>query len=254
MRNGSGSRAAILKAMSRSAQRVCKASSHRNVRPLEKQSWLPLTHLIAHILPVNFATAGVCLACSAPAVSVRTQGTSASPWPRRLVHVHLTAKRVTGFGKGVAAVCSPRTHTLQHTSCADAFMASRGDNHASRVSVCLCSHGRSCTMSSTLGPLNQGASHSLSTHLPSDSPSQVLAVSSGLPIRTDSPVHEGKVRAVYWLTQKVWACELKQCIPSASATHQRPPPPSLSSSSSSSSLPPPPTPPPPTPPPLLPTR
>lgn len=82
-------------------------------------------------------------------------------------------------------------------------------------------------MSSTLGPLNQGASHSLSTHLPSDLSSQVLAVSSGLPIRTDSPVHEGKVRAVYWLTQKVWACELKQCIPSATtnATPPSPPPP-----------------------------
>jgi phosphoribosylaminoimidazole-succinocarboxamide synthase len=30
---------------------------------------------------------------------------------------------------------------------------------------------------------------------------QVLAINNDLPIRTDSPVHSGKVRSVYWLTQ-----------------------------------------------------
>jgi phosphoribosylaminoimidazole-succinocarboxamide synthase len=29
---------------------------------------------------------------------------------------------------------------------------------------------------------------------------QVLAVNDDLPIRTDLPVHSGKVRSVYWLT------------------------------------------------------
>ncbi|MFL9694828.1 phosphoribosylaminoimidazolesuccinocarboxamide synthase, partial [Aeromonas veronii] len=29
---------------------------------------------------------------------------------------------------------------------------------------------------------------------------QVLAVNDELPIRTDKPVHSGKVRSVYWLT------------------------------------------------------
>ena len=29
---------------------------------------------------------------------------------------------------------------------------------------------------------------------------QVMAVNDDLPIRTDKPVHSGKVRAVYWLT------------------------------------------------------
>ena len=29
---------------------------------------------------------------------------------------------------------------------------------------------------------------------------QVLAVNDDLPIRTDAPVHSGKVRSVYWLT------------------------------------------------------
>jgi hypothetical protein len=29
---------------------------------------------------------------------------------------------------------------------------------------------------------------------------QVLAVNDDLPIRTDKPVHSGKVRSVYWLT------------------------------------------------------
>lgn len=31
---------------------------------------------------------------------------------------------------------------------------------------------------------------------------QVLAVNDDLPIRTDKPVHSGKVRSVYWLTPK----------------------------------------------------
>ena len=30
---------------------------------------------------------------------------------------------------------------------------------------------------------------------------KVLAVNNDLPIRTDSPVHSGKVRSVYWLTE-----------------------------------------------------
>jgi hypothetical protein len=30
---------------------------------------------------------------------------------------------------------------------------------------------------------------------------QVLAVNDDLPIRTDKPVHSGKVRSVYWLTE-----------------------------------------------------
>ena len=29
---------------------------------------------------------------------------------------------------------------------------------------------------------------------------KVLAVNNDLPIRTDAPVHSGKVRSVYWLT------------------------------------------------------
>src|SRR5690606_12596856 len=29
---------------------------------------------------------------------------------------------------------------------------------------------------------------------------QVLAVNNDLPIRTDAPIHSGKVRSVYWLT------------------------------------------------------
>ena len=29
---------------------------------------------------------------------------------------------------------------------------------------------------------------------------QVLAVNDDLPIRTDAPVHSGKVRSVYWLS------------------------------------------------------
>ena len=29
---------------------------------------------------------------------------------------------------------------------------------------------------------------------------KVLAVNDDLPIRTDAPVHSGKVRSVYWLT------------------------------------------------------
>jgi len=29
---------------------------------------------------------------------------------------------------------------------------------------------------------------------------QILAVNDDLPIRTDAPVHSGKVRSVYWLT------------------------------------------------------
>ena len=29
---------------------------------------------------------------------------------------------------------------------------------------------------------------------------KVLAVNDDLPIRTDKPVHSGKVRSVYWLT------------------------------------------------------
>jgi phosphoribosylaminoimidazole-succinocarboxamide synthase len=31
---------------------------------------------------------------------------------------------------------------------------------------------------------------------------KVLAVNNDLPIRTDAPVHSGKVRSVYWLTEK----------------------------------------------------
>lgn len=31
---------------------------------------------------------------------------------------------------------------------------------------------------------------------------QVLAVNNDLPIRTDKPVHSGKVRSVYWLTEE----------------------------------------------------
>ena len=31
---------------------------------------------------------------------------------------------------------------------------------------------------------------------------QVLAVNDDLPIRTDKPVHSGKVRSVYWLTEE----------------------------------------------------
>ena len=30
---------------------------------------------------------------------------------------------------------------------------------------------------------------------------KVLAVNNDLPIRTDEPVHSGKVRSVYWLTE-----------------------------------------------------
>lgn len=30
---------------------------------------------------------------------------------------------------------------------------------------------------------------------------QVLAVNDDLPIRTNKPVHSGKVRSVYWLTE-----------------------------------------------------
>ena len=30
---------------------------------------------------------------------------------------------------------------------------------------------------------------------------KVLAVNNDLPIRTDAPVHSGKVRSVYWLTE-----------------------------------------------------
>ena len=30
---------------------------------------------------------------------------------------------------------------------------------------------------------------------------KVLAVNNDLPIRTDNPVHSGKVRSVYWLTE-----------------------------------------------------
>ena len=29
---------------------------------------------------------------------------------------------------------------------------------------------------------------------------QILALNNDLPIRTDAPVHSGKVRSVYWLT------------------------------------------------------
>ena len=31
---------------------------------------------------------------------------------------------------------------------------------------------------------------------------KVLAVNDNLPIRTDLPVHSGKVRSVYWLTEQ----------------------------------------------------
>lgn len=31
---------------------------------------------------------------------------------------------------------------------------------------------------------------------------QVLAVNDDLPIRTNQPVHSGKVRSVYWLTEE----------------------------------------------------
>ena len=31
---------------------------------------------------------------------------------------------------------------------------------------------------------------------------QVLAVNDDLPIRTEQPVHSGKVRSVYWLTEQ----------------------------------------------------
>ena len=31
---------------------------------------------------------------------------------------------------------------------------------------------------------------------------RVLAINNDLPIRTDKPVHSGKVRSVYWLTDK----------------------------------------------------
>ena len=34
-----------------------------------------------------------------------------------------------------------------------------------------------------------------------DSAAQVLAVNDDLPVRTGAPVHSGKVRAVYWLTE-----------------------------------------------------
>ncbi len=30
---------------------------------------------------------------------------------------------------------------------------------------------------------------------------RVLAVNNDLPIRTDEPIHSGKVRSVYWLTE-----------------------------------------------------
>jgi len=39
---------------------------------------------------------------------------------------------------------------------------------------------------------------------------QVLAVNDDLPIRTDKPVHSGKVRSVYWLTPEDSARLIKE--------------------------------------------
>ncbi len=39
---------------------------------------------------------------------------------------------------------------------------------------------------------------------------QVLAVNDDLPIRTHKPVHSGKVRSVYWLTEKDSARLIKE--------------------------------------------
>lgn len=39
---------------------------------------------------------------------------------------------------------------------------------------------------------------------------QVLAVNDDLPIRTDKPVHSGKVRSVYWLTEQDSARLIKE--------------------------------------------
>lgn len=39
---------------------------------------------------------------------------------------------------------------------------------------------------------------------------QVLAVNNDLPIRTDKPVHSGKVRSVYWLTAEDSARLIKE--------------------------------------------
>ncbi|MFM2651763.1 phosphoribosylaminoimidazolesuccinocarboxamide synthase, partial [Vibrio alginolyticus] len=39
---------------------------------------------------------------------------------------------------------------------------------------------------------------------------QVLAVNDDLPIRTHKPVHSGKVRSVYWLTEEDSARLIKE--------------------------------------------
>jgi phosphoribosylaminoimidazole-succinocarboxamide synthase len=39
---------------------------------------------------------------------------------------------------------------------------------------------------------------------------QVLAVNDDLPIRTKKPVHSGKVRSVYWLTEEDSARLIKE--------------------------------------------
>lgn len=51
-----------------------------------------------------------------------------------------------------------------------------------------------------MDPVTYIAQHIRSATAPAAALRQVMAVNDDLPIRTDKPVHSGKVRAVYWLT------------------------------------------------------